>query len=211
QHSHCRPDRLFLAQAAQRRSRRIIHHVHQTTSRASPFQPVMETPIHLHQLPKVSLALTSASMRSPSPLSAPQPFRQHPLPQCLNPHHDILVLLQVLRRQGRPKTLARLSAVLLPYQSQDASLQTVRLGMVRRSSHVAMHQPLDPFRAVPFPQALRLPIARSAACTKVQPFPATCDNTAPRLNSRSSILVLFTLASSEAMSLGDTSIRDRRG
>ena len=52
---------------------------------------------------------------------------------------------------------------------------------------------------------------RSAACTKVQPFPATCDNTAPRLNSRSSILVLFTVASSEAMSLGDISIGDRRG
>ncbi|MGA2077448.1 MAG: hypothetical protein ABSH52_28500, partial [Terriglobia bacterium] len=33
----------------------------------------------------------------------------------------------------------------------------------------------------------------------------------PRLSSRSSILVLFTVASSEAISLGDISIRDSRG
>src|SRR4029077_10056235 len=113
-----RPDRLLLTQLRPRRVGGVIHHVDQTALRAALLQPRVEAPVHLHQLPKVLLALTPPTVGSTLPLPTPQPFRQHPASQRFAIDLQPILGFQVLRRQRRPKPFAHRPAVLLPYQLQ---------------------------------------------------------------------------------------------
>src|SRR5215813_1216784 len=92
QHSHRRPDRFFFPQTGLRRARSIVHHDHQATSWSTPFQPLLETPVQLHQLPKVPLAFPSSTVFLASSFSAPPPCLQHPQPQGVVIHHHAVFL-----------------------------------------------------------------------------------------------------------------------
>ena len=75
------PDRLLLTQLCPRRVGGVIDHVDQRPLRAALLQPRVKAPVHLHQLPKVLLALAPPTVGSTLPLPTPQPFRQHPASQ----------------------------------------------------------------------------------------------------------------------------------
>src|SRR5437870_11700508 len=70
QHFHCRPDGLFFAQTGLRHARGIVYHVHQATPRTTPFPPIMETPVQLHQLATVRLTLPALAVSLALPLPA---------------------------------------------------------------------------------------------------------------------------------------------
>src|SRR5438128_554860 len=73
--------------------------------RTTPFQPIMETPVQLHQFAKVRLTLPALAVSLALPLPAPQAFLQHPTPQAIVIHHNPVFCGQVLGRERRPESL----------------------------------------------------------------------------------------------------------
>src|SRR2546425_11525161 len=67
--------RWMLAQLRPGRVGSVIDQVDQATLRTALLQPVVNTAVHLHHLPKVLLALAPSPV-PPLPLATPQPFRQ---------------------------------------------------------------------------------------------------------------------------------------
>src|ERR1700723_1877666 len=59
----------------------VIHHVHQATPRTSPFQPVVKTPVKLHQFAKVRLAFQKRRFSDSYP-HLHIPHRPHLHPSC---------------------------------------------------------------------------------------------------------------------------------
>src|SRR6266850_244417 len=80
----------------------------------------MKAAIELHQLAKVRPALPPAPMRAALPRATPQTGRQHPPPQRVVMHVQVVLTRQVLRRQRRPEPLADRAAVFLADQREDA-------------------------------------------------------------------------------------------
>jgi hypothetical protein len=60
----------------------------EAAARTAPFQPVMKTSIHLHQLAKVRLALATLTVFLASAAPAPQPGFQHPAAQRTIAAHE---------------------------------------------------------------------------------------------------------------------------
>jgi hypothetical protein len=58
----------------------------------------METPVQLHQFPKMRFALPSLAVSLALPLPAPQPFLQHPTPHGIVVDLNAVFLGQVLGR-----------------------------------------------------------------------------------------------------------------
>lgn len=69
------------------------------SARTAPFQPVLETLVHLHQLAEVRSSRPLLPVRLLLPLSRPQLRFQHPAPQRLRIRHDPVVGSQMFRRQ----------------------------------------------------------------------------------------------------------------
>src|SRR6202166_5432958 len=90
----------------------VVEQIDQTPCRPAPFQPTMKAPIQLHHLAEMFLALAPLPMRPPLALPAPQSFLQHPPPQRLGVHTQLVFAEQVLGRQRRSQPLADPPAIL---------------------------------------------------------------------------------------------------
>src|SRR5204863_721203 len=55
------PSRFLQGERRQARAGGVVHHVDQTTSRPPCLQPILEAPVHLYQLAKVSPSATAAA------------------------------------------------------------------------------------------------------------------------------------------------------
>src|SRR5690606_28138516 len=166
QNVHGRPDRLLLTETQQRRAGRVVDHVHHTApaacTLASPFEPVVEAPVELHQLSEMGPPLPALRLRPRTPLPAPQPRLTHPVLERRARYPNPVILPQMLRNQGGPKPLARpplRSARVLPL---DALPHPIALGplprTIRTPPHASVHQPRRPFPPVPPVEPSRLPI-----------------------------------------------------
>jgi hypothetical protein len=65
------------------------------------FQPLLEAPIHLHQLAEMRSPRSPLSVWLAFPLSAPQPRIQHPPPQRFGIHPNPVIFFQVLGSEIR--------------------------------------------------------------------------------------------------------------
>jgi hypothetical protein len=103
QHARRRPNRFLLAQAGFHRRGRVVHHVHQACLPGAALIPVMETAVHLHQLPEVRPPLAPSAMLFALPRLLPQSCGEHPPPQRLGVYGEPVFHAQMLRRQRRPE------------------------------------------------------------------------------------------------------------
>src|SRR5579863_1135617 len=209
-----RPDRLLLAQPQLHRAGRIVGHVHHAAPRTAPLQPVVKTPVHLHQLPKVPPSLPPLPIRFPLAPPAPQPLRQHPPPQRLRVDPHPVFARQMFGRQRRPKPLSLALPILLPHQLHHPPPKSLWLGSRARPSRIAMLQPLGPFLPIPLPQPLRLPVTHPNQARRIHHLQLFA------LHSRQHFdPAQFSLAhpysphpaSFRGRSLGDLSIEEKRG
>ena len=114
--------------------------------------------VELDQLAEVGFALTTRAVGLALAAAAPQARGEHPAPQGPHRYFQIVVLLQMLGRQRRPKALVRLARIVLAHQLQHSLANFRRLGAVRHAAHIAMHESLAPSLAVTLLEPLRLPV-----------------------------------------------------
>src|SRR5207253_6403902 len=113
-----RPDRRLRPQPPQRLPGRIVDEREQTARGRAPFEPPMNTAVHLDQLTEVRLALPPPPMRAALPRATPQTRHQHPPPQRFMVDGEPVLTRQMLGRQRRPKPLIDHAAVLLTDERQ---------------------------------------------------------------------------------------------
>src|SRR4029077_16210694 len=99
----------------------------------------------LSLLPNVLFGLPPLSVLSPPPCTAPQPFFQHPSPQGLRMHHQLVFALQVLRRQRRSEALTDSPPILLPHQPQHLLPKFLWLRPLRLPPRAPVLQPSRSF------------------------------------------------------------------
>ena len=91
-------------EARQQLAAGIVDHADQVQLLAASFQPVVLGGVPLHQLAAATPPRTPQVRSSRlAPAGFPQPGRGHPAPQRFAADVDAVALLQILRRQGRPK------------------------------------------------------------------------------------------------------------
>src|SRR5664280_1447212 len=152
QHPHGPFGGLLLEKPAPHLRRGVVYKIDQARLVAC-LEPVVEAPVHLHELAEVLLRRSPSAVRPPFPLLLPQPLDDQPPTQRLVRNHQPH-LGELLGRQSRPK----------PFQPRPAQLQTLPLAVwvqlpIRRPPSSAVHQALGPLGLVPLPDPLALPPA----------------------------------------------------
>ena len=95
-----------VAEAPRHLARGVIDHRDQTARRPPVFIPRVKTPIELHELAEMRLALATLAIGRSLPRPTPQARRQHPPTQRLVIDVHVVLAGQVLGRQRRPKARA---------------------------------------------------------------------------------------------------------
>src|SRR5579872_3612560 len=107
------------------------------------------------------LRLPPLPMLLPLPRPAPQPFRQHPSPQCLGVHLYLVLARQVLTGQCRSESFPYCPTVLLPQQPHYLRPKLLRLGSIRSSPRAAVLQSRRTLLFVSPPDPRHLPVAQT--------------------------------------------------